>query len=173
MSRRRFSPKTLSAWGLSATMPALEPWLAPSSAPTTPRTGRGCALVRRVLAMGVLAWSLLCGGAAVGGEMTAVAPACSLVAGKWNDPFPSAEEGLGTMWEQPPRVVWRQKGSCSSGSSRGCSWLVTLVLSQFSSWLTAWDDLGCCREDSRRAASVAVSQMLQGDEQHLGCVWQM
>lgn len=40
MSRRRSSPKTRSVWGQSATMPAPEPWLVPSSAPTTPRTGR-------------------------------------------------------------------------------------------------------------------------------------
>lgn len=44
-------------------------------------------------------------GAAVGGEMTVVAPVSSSVAGKWIDPFTGTDGGLGTIWEHPPCVV--------------------------------------------------------------------
>lgn len=87
------------------TMPALEPWLVPSSAPTTPRTGRKTCNGAKSVGSGCPAKIRALRGAAVGGTMTVVAPVSSSVAGKWIDPFTRPDGGLGTIWEQPPCVV--------------------------------------------------------------------
>lgn len=71
--------------------------------------------------------------------------------------------------------VEAEEGICSpgplrsvSGSSQGFWCLPSSVHG-----LQPGDDLGCCLEDSRGAASAAVSQMLWGDKQDLAHVWEM
>lgn len=87
------------------TTPALEPWLVPSSAPTTPRTGRKTCNGEKSVGSGCPAKIRALRGAAVGGEMTVVAPVSSSVAGNWLDPFTGTDGGPGTIWERPLCVV--------------------------------------------------------------------
>lgn len=71
-------------------------------------------MARRVLVVGVLEKICALRGAAVGGEMTVVAPARSSVAGKWIDPFTCTEGQLGTIWEQLSCIMWRlRRGSAA------------------------------------------------------------
>lgn len=174
MSRRRFSPKTQSAWGLSATTPALEPWLVPSSAPTTPRTGRRTCDGEKSVGSGCPGKICALRGAAVGGRMTVVAAARSSVAGEWIDPFTRTEGGLGTIWEQPPWVMWMLRRGAAAQDPQGLFLAAHGDSGAFPVWFLAQpgDDVGCCQEDSRRAPSGGVPQMPWGDEQHLAHIWE-
>jgi len=76
-------------------------------------------MARRVLVVGCSGETRALRGAAVGGEMTMVAPACYPVAGKGIDPFTCTGGGLGATWEPLSCVMWRLRRGSAARDSQG------------------------------------------------------